>query len=228
MKAKKILVTAGNTLVPIDQVRSITNIFRGKTGQVIANHLAELGHDITLLTSAKDIEQASLAHVVNYRTFDDLLASMEELVVSEKPEVIIHSAAVSDYRVSNVFQTLEMTDLGNGKMQVVLQRLDNSGKISSEYDAPYLQLEPTQKIVDLIREPWGFTGQLVKFKLQVGISDQELLKIARRSRVSSKADLIVANCLEWMNERAYIVGDRLEESVTRSQLPEALARRLEL
>ena len=33
---------------------------------------------------------------------------------------------------------------------------------------------PTEKIVDKIKGDWGFKGQLVKFKLQVGISDDEL------------------------------------------------------
>src|SRR5438034_5962598 len=45
----RILVTAGNTLVPIDRVRCITNIFTGRTGARIALHAQERGHDVTLL-----------------------------------------------------------------------------------------------------------------------------------------------------------------------------------
>ena len=49
--AVKILVTAGNTQTPIDQVRCITNIFTGKTGARIAVGAAARGHDVRLLTS---------------------------------------------------------------------------------------------------------------------------------------------------------------------------------
>jgi phosphopantothenate-cysteine ligase/phosphopantothenoylcysteine decarboxylase/phosphopantothenate--cysteine ligase len=225
---QKILVTAGNTVAPIDKVRAITNIFHGRTGAAIAHYLAELGHEVTLLTSAKDVEQGKLAKLSYYRTFDELLDSMRELIEPGGFDTVIHSAAVSDYRPTDTFHLLEMTDLGDGKFQLVVEKLDSSGKVGSNYDALLLMMEPTQKIIDLIREPWGFSGKLVKFKLQVGIGDNELLEIARRSRLSSGADLIVANCLEWVNRRAYIVGEEQEEQVTRTELPAALARRLGL
>ena len=47
----KLLVTAGNTLVPIDSVRGITNVFTGRTGAGIALHAYRRGHHVTLLTS---------------------------------------------------------------------------------------------------------------------------------------------------------------------------------
>jgi phosphopantothenate-cysteine ligase/phosphopantothenoylcysteine decarboxylase/phosphopantothenate--cysteine ligase len=46
-----LLVTAGNTLVPIDKVRGITNIFTGRTGASIALEAHRRGHGVTLLTS---------------------------------------------------------------------------------------------------------------------------------------------------------------------------------
>ena len=47
----RLLVTAGNTQVQIDRVRSITNIFTGKTGGRIALVAHAAGHSVTLLTS---------------------------------------------------------------------------------------------------------------------------------------------------------------------------------
>ena len=52
------------------------------------------------------------------------------------------------------------------------------------------------KLIDRFRRPWGFSGILVKFKLEVGISEQDLLKIAEESRQASAADLMVANTLD--------------------------------
>ncbi|MGA9855786.1 MAG: phosphopantothenoylcysteine decarboxylase, partial [Gammaproteobacteria bacterium] len=46
-----IFITAGNTLVPIDRVRGITNVFSGRTGAAIARCAWERGHTVTLLTS---------------------------------------------------------------------------------------------------------------------------------------------------------------------------------
>jgi len=51
MVIMKCLVTAGNTLAPIDSVRGITNIFSGRTGAQIALELHRGGHDVVLLTS---------------------------------------------------------------------------------------------------------------------------------------------------------------------------------
>lgn len=228
-----VLVTAGATQVPIDKVRSISNIFKGRTGFEIAKYFtwpinhpqawpdtltAYPANSVTLITSNPDLVIEEMGGncgfaLEGYRTFDELVTLMEQHINGGHYDVIIHSAAVSDYRVSRVLDSN-------------LKELDNSQKISSQHGKMYLELEPTIKIVDQIRKPWGFTGKLVKFKLQVGISDEELLAIAGKSRIASEADLIVANCLEWARERAYILGADRCETVARINLPEALYTRV--
>ena len=213
----KILVTAGATQTPIDQVRAITNIFKGKTGTQIAEQLAQAGHEVTLLTSNLG-ETTNPLRMRGYRTFDHLAQAMEQEIRECGYDVIIHSAAVSDYKVSQV--------MVRGTMSGVLIPIDASGKISGSCDKLYLELVPTFKIVDKIRKDWGFKGFLVKFKLQVGISDAELLDIARNSRAASDADVIVANCLEWSRDYAYVVGrDGVAEKVTRNGIAANLMRR---
>ena len=46
-----LLVTAGNTLAPIDRVRGLTNVFTGRTGAAVALHAHGRGHHVVLLTS---------------------------------------------------------------------------------------------------------------------------------------------------------------------------------
>jgi phosphopantothenate-cysteine ligase/phosphopantothenoylcysteine decarboxylase/phosphopantothenate--cysteine ligase len=132
---------------------------------------------------------------------------------------VIHSAAVSDYEVGAVYMKNEAGEL---------VPLNRSKKVDSSHDKLFLEMVQTPKIVDLIKSEWQFQGQLVKFKLQVGMSNIELLNIARRSMIHSHADFIVANCLEWSKKRAYVVdGITLKSTdVTRKELPEALWRRL--
>jgi phosphopantothenate-cysteine ligase/phosphopantothenoylcysteine decarboxylase/phosphopantothenate--cysteine ligase len=216
----KILVTAGATQTPIDKVRAITNIFKGKTGTLIAKRLSELGHEITLVTSNLELsEQIPWDYAVvflKYKTFDELAEIMEQEIRSGSYDAVIHSAAVSDYRVTRV--------LIPGATSLI--PIENAAKISGSHPLMYLEMVPTYKIVDKIREDWGFKGFLVKFKLQVGISDEELLAIARESRETSDADLIVANCLEWSKDYAYIVGkDGIPEKVSRGDIADGIAKR---
>ncbi|HEU0051169.1 MAG TPA: phosphopantothenoylcysteine decarboxylase, partial [Patescibacteria group bacterium] len=154
--------------------------------------------------------------VRRFRFFDDLRALMQEEIQSGAYDAIIHSAAVSDYRVAAVYTE-------NEKM---IAHSEEQNKIGSNHPSLTIKLVPTEKLIDLIREPWGFSGTLVKFKLQVGLTDEELLKIAERSLRVSAANLIVANCLEWAHEYAYVLDAKGGcERVTRFDLPNALLRR---
>src|SRR5262249_589672 len=68
----------------------------------------------------------------------------------------------------------------------------------------WLRMVRAPKLIDRVRQPWGFTGTLVKFKLEVGLGDEELLRIAERSRQHSSADLMVANTLEGASSYAFL------------------------
>src|SRR6516225_7094299 len=107
--AMNILVTAGNTQAPIDRVRCITNIFTGRTGTGIALHAHERGHAVTLLTSHPEVAAELHSHagqpserwtVPTYRTFDDLQEAMAKALQRGRFDVLIHSAAVSDYQAA--------------------------------------------------------------------------------------------------------------------------------
>jgi len=222
---KKVLITGGHTQIPIDQVRVISNIFKGRTACEIANEFwmstpindqeivvignPDMKNKIEFAGDCLYMDHDIPNRFIPYKSYDELYSIMKEEITTGNYDVIIHSAAVSDYYVSGVLSE-------PGKY------LDTSSKISSSYDTLYLELKKTRKIVDDIRDLWGFNGTLVKFKLQVGLTDEELLSIARKSRFDSNADFIVANCLEWAKERAYIIGAVREYSVSREDLGKAL------
>lgn len=216
------LVTAGSTIAPIDQVRALSNIFQGHTGTAIAKYFAEQGEEVILLTSSPKLApKLPGLQVVRFRTFDELESLMREYIDKQKGgplDTIIHSAAVGDYRVEGVFS----------KQEGQLVELDSSGKVGSDHSELFLRLVPTPKLVDLIRSPWNFTGQLVKFKLQVGMSDGQLLEIANRSMHHSGADHIVANCLEWSGQRAFLLSAKGNRclSVVRQDLAWSLYKHL--
>jgi phosphopantothenoylcysteine synthetase/decarboxylase len=208
-----LLVTAGNTQVPIDQVRCLTNIFTGRTGARIALHARERGHAVTLLTSHPDLVPELRGSVVAYRTFDHLRAGMEEFVRAGGVnggalDAVIHSAAVSDYLGAGVYAPAPGTQFraDNGRWEGAAPALLDraAGKVKSDEPELWLRLVRAPKLIDLVRGEWGFHGVLVKFKLEVGVSEERLLEIAERSRQHSAADLMVANTLEGAAEWAYL------------------------
>jgi phosphopantothenoylcysteine synthetase/decarboxylase len=219
----RILVTAGNTQTPIDEVRCLTNIFTGRTGARIAVEAYGRDHDVVLLTSHPETVADTGMVVRRYRTFDDLHALLADLVPSGGFDAIIHSAAVSDYALAGVFPDrlpLSASERGLGE--------EVSGKIKSTHPELWMRFVPTPKLVDFVRSAWQFRGVLVKFKLEVGIGDDELLAIGRKSRAQSDADLLVANTLDGYEREAFLI-DRTDsaERVARSQMPARLLDRIE-
>lgn len=214
-----ILVTAGNTQTPIDQVRCITNIFTGRTGGRVALAAHDRGHAVCLLTSHPEViaelaqgpvPTAPTWQVRPYRTFDELHHLMAAVVPAGGFDVILHAAAVSDYALGGVYVPAPDTTFdpaqqswlaGDARPRLVDA---GAGKVKSHHGEVWLRLVPTPKLVDQIRSPWGFRGVLVKFKLEVQVSEEKLLEIAERSRRQSAANLMVANTLEGMNAWAYI------------------------
>jgi phosphopantothenoylcysteine synthetase/decarboxylase len=212
-----VLVTAGNTLAPIDQVRCITNIFTGRTGASIALAAHARGHRVTLATSHPEAVRELCAvappaserwSVCRYRTFVDLHARMAELVGAGALDTVIHCAAVSDYLSAGVYAAAdgtvfdESTLRWQGAAPALVDR--RAEKVKSDESELWIRLKRAPKLVDLVRSAWGFAGVLVKFKLEVGLTDEALLEVAEASRVHSGADLMVANTLEGAPFWAYI------------------------
>lgn len=197
----KILITAGSTQTPIDKVRVITNIFKGKTGARIAEDAARENHEVTLLTNphgpgttfSSDLVGKNV-NTLTYRTFDELHDLMKEQITNGDFDAIIHSAAVSDYKAVDVLAPYPHDYYVKGMESVIKE------KVKSNHPELYIKLVQTEKLVDKIKQDWGFKGKLVKFKLEVGISTPELIEIAKASRIHSQADIIVANLLEFFND----------------------------
>ena len=103
-----------------------------------------------------------------------------------------------------------------------------AGKVKSDEPELWLRLVRAPKLIDCVRRDWGFGGLLVKFKLEVGVSDEQLLDVAERSRIHSAADLMVANTLEGASDWAFLgpLDGRIVR-VARGELAERLLEALE-
>lgn len=95
LKGKKILITAGPTVEPIDPVRYISNFSSGKMGYALAQRALELGAEVTLISGPVDIDPPKHVNFIPIQTAEELYehASM----VFGQMDIGIMAAAVSDY-----------------------------------------------------------------------------------------------------------------------------------
>lgn len=238
-----VLITAGNTQIPIDRVRCLTNIFTGRTGAQIALCAQQRGHKVTLCTShprvvedlSPEVNRENSLEIRPYRTFEELDDLMAAALRPRSVDALIHSAAVSDYLAGGVYspatgtQFIPQTGQWHGSEHASPTMVDRAaGKVKSDEDELWLRLVRAPKLVDKVRNEWGFQGVLVKFKLEVGVSEERLLEIAERSRRHSAADLMVANTLEGSADWA-VLGpiDGAYRHIVRSELADRLMDEVE-
>jgi len=204
LKNKKILITAGPTWVAIDEVRIISNIATGETGVLLAEKLQKLGAKVTLLLGPVGIcclnKKIRLLH---FKFFDELRNILKKELRSNKYDIIIHSAAVSDFRPAKSIK----------------------GKLDS--NTPYnFRLVPLPKIIRDIRN-FASAAKLVMFKLETAISDRILINRARESYRIYGADLAIANRL-FPKYKAFILdrNNIYAECISKKQLIKKLVNTL--
>ena len=195
----KILITSGGTKVPIDRVRSITNMSRGTFGSRIADAFFnyglkafrtknEYGTPIEKITffMAKGSRKPTFQSLndetyedgyrpieyVEYSTFDDYKSGIEELLRKETYDVIVVAAAVSDYGVANYY----------------------NGKYRSREDDMCIKLVKLPKILPIMRK-LAPESVICGFKLLVDSTDDELLDAMKKQIAESDVDLVIGNDL---------------------------------
>jgi len=98
---KRVLITSGPTVEPIDPVRYISNRSSGKTGFHIANEARKRGiSDIVYITGPSRFIPEGVT-VIHVESALDMQAQLNHY--SRNADVIIMAAAVSDYRVKQFF-----------------------------------------------------------------------------------------------------------------------------
>lgn len=96
LAGQRVLVSAGPTHEPIDPVRFITNPSSGKMGFAIAAMAARRGGMVTLVTGPSHLPDPAAVNVVRVTTALEMADAV--MAVSDTTDVVIKSAAVSDFR----------------------------------------------------------------------------------------------------------------------------------
>lgn len=96
---RRAVVTAGPTFEPIDPVRGLTNRSSGKQGYAVAQALAELGAEVTLVSGPVALEAPSGVTRVWVETAEEMRDAVQAALPAD---VAVMAAAVADWRVDGV------------------------------------------------------------------------------------------------------------------------------
>ncbi len=164
LSGKKILVTAGPTVQPVDAVRYISNYSSGKMGFEIARAAVERGADVTLIAGPVSIAVPGGVKLVNVKTTEEMFAQVKKY--SKGKNLIVMSAAVSDFKPKRV----------------------SEGKIKKENANLSIELEKTDDILKYLgKNKKGY--KLFGFALE---TDNQI-ENAKRKLKEKNLDLVVLN-----------------------------------
>ena len=164
LEGKEVVVTSGATTESIDAIRTLSNRASGTTGRAIAKACYVRGADVTLLHDGPNVPYATVESV---ESAAEMVAAAEDHAPAA--DALLSAAAIGDYTVEQ-----------------------RAGKITSGQDDLTLDLKPTPKLLDRVRERAPDLA-MVGFKLEADADDESLTSAARD--LLSRVDLsfVVAN-----------------------------------
>lgn len=165
LKGRKILITAGATSEDIDPVRIITNKSSGKMGISIADEAHRRGAKVTLIRANTTVDPSYPYKDIKVKSAADMYRAVKQNI---KSDIMIHTAAVSDFRIDK-----------------------KTNKISSK-DRLNLELTPTTKILEKVKK-LNKNIFLVGFKAEYKKTRSQLIKKSLEKIKLADADMIVAN-----------------------------------
>ena len=199
LRGKGILLTGGPTPVHIDGVRRLSNKFTGRLALTILEELHIRGAEVRLLLGAGSYAPPSeLAHLVEWvDSFDDYHKRCLDYAKDPQCWAGIFTAAVADYKPKKTIR----------------------GKIESGQNILNLELEPTVKVIDVIKAQCPHL-KMVTFKYQEELSHEELMSIAKQRL--KRFEVVIAN----RGEEQSAQGEQIAWLCTHQQNPQRLVSKV--
>lgn len=164
----KILLTAGATREAMDPVRFITNHSTGKMGCAIAREAMLRGAQVVMVKASTTVEPPRFIHVESVVSSGEMFEKCKKY--AKQADVIIKSAAVSDYRPADV--STEKIKKNDGDLSIQMERTVDILKYLGENKLP-------EQVI------CGFS-----------METENLVENSKKKLVNKHADLIVANNLK--------------------------------
>ncbi|PID78320.1 MAG: bifunctional phosphopantothenoylcysteine decarboxylase/phosphopantothenate--cysteine ligase CoaBC [Deltaproteobacteria bacterium] len=170
-EGKKILVTAGPTVEPIDPVRYLSNHSSGKMGYAIAEAFRNRGGEVVIVSGPVSINPPFDIEVVKIKTASEMLEECVKRI--DSADIVVKVAAVADYRVKNI----------------------SAHKIKKSGEIPVIELEENPDIIKTLGSLKKESQIFVGFAAET----QELENNALEKLESKNLDMIVANKISGEN-----------------------------
>lgn len=122
LSEKKVVITAGPTMEPLDPVRYMTNHSSGKMGYSIAKEAATRGAEVVLISGPTSIIPPRGIELIKVKTTEDMLNAVDKYFHS--CDVLIKSAAPVDYRPETVSST-KIKKKENEKDELIIKYVKN-------------------------------------------------------------------------------------------------------
>jgi len=162
----RVLVTAGGTREPIDEVRYVGNRSSGRMGLALASRAAARGAEVTLIAANVALEPPAGVETLRVTTAAELAASCSDAF--PRCDVLLMAAAVSDFRPAR----------------------PAAGKLEKEHGPPALELEASPDVVSALAERRRPGQTLVGFAAEHG---DDALERGRAKLRRKGLDAIVVN-----------------------------------
>ncbi len=208
LKGKRALVTAGPTFEPIDPVRGLTNRSSGKQGYAIAEALADLGAEVTLISGPTALDAPAGITRVDVETALEMEAACQKALPAD---IAVCVAAVADWRPES------------SSAQKVKKRPGGGGATITLVENPDILAGLSRAGPNRPRLVAGFAAETEKVEAN-----------ARAKLKAKGCDLIVANDVsagvfgEDINKVTLVAADGVErwEPATKGEVAHRLARRI--
>jgi len=165
LKGKKVLVTAGPTISPIDPVRYVTNGSSGKMGYAIAEEARDRGAEVTLISGPSSLKIPFGIKFIRVTTNGEMY---DEAVNHFKNcDIAIKSAAVADYKIKNYSNT--KIKKGDGNLVLEFKRDNDILKRLGELKEHQILVGFAAESNDVIKNA---TGKLEKKNLDYIVANE--------------------------------------------------------
>jgi phosphopantothenoylcysteine decarboxylase/phosphopantothenate--cysteine ligase len=147
---RRVVITSGPTVEPIDPVRFLSNRSSGKQGHAIAAAAAAAGAEVVLVSGPVAIPDPPGPRTVHVETAVDMLSAVEAALPAD---VAIFCAAVADWRVEPAWQKLKKGQTGAPQLALI-ENPDILATIAHSVDRPQLVIgfaAETEKLVEHAR-----------------------------------------------------------------------------
>ncbi len=208
--SNRVLVTSGPTRAYIDRIRYFSNTSSGVLGSEIVKALIDRNISVVHIysqgsESPKDYNRQLLeSHKIV--TIEDLIDAVKKVAAYGDITAVVHAMAVLDYVPDSKLIT----------------------KKKSGEDSWNIRLVRTPKVIEIMRELMP-DAYFVGFKLEAGVTEEELVESAGVLLHKYFLDIVIANDLDRVNEKrheALFVGREnqiLNRLNTKKEIAEKLA-----